>query len=127
MTGWSKLIASILVCLAAAACATTDRQGGFSNASPSTMGGVGRDDPMLVELRGKNGAEIRAKLGNPGFLRRDADAEIWQYYADGCVLDLFFQGGKGVQKSVAHVDLRGNGGKPQADRKCLTQITSRQP
>lgn len=127
MRGRGRFAASILVCLAMSACATTAKQDGFSNdtSSPTALG-VGRDDPALVELRGKNANEIRAKLGNPGFLRRDADAEIWQYYADGCVLDLFFQGGKGVQKSVAHIDLRGNGGKPQTDRKCLMAITANQ-
>lgn len=50
---------------------------------------------------------IHDLLGDPALVRRDGDAEVWQYRAAACVLDLFIYG---QPKRVAHVDLRDRGG-----------------
>ena len=50
---------------------------------------------------------LNKKLGEPALIRRDGDAEIWQYREDSCVLDLFLYG---QDKTVEHVDLRNRGG-----------------
>lgn len=42
-----------------------------------------------ARLKGLTPLQVREVLGQPGFLRRDAPAEIWQYRGRGCTLDLF--------------------------------------
>lgn len=63
------------------------------------------DDPR--QLMGLDRATLNEKLGEPALVRRDGDAEVWQYRADRCVLDLFLYG---TDKKVEHVDLRDRGG-----------------
>ncbi len=63
------------------------------------------------ELLGLSGDEITAKLGKPTLVRRDGDAEVWQYRRVNCVLDLFLYGGR---KQVEHVDLRDRGDASEA-------------
>lgn len=46
--------------------------------------------------------EIGYMFGRPALRRQDADAEIWQYKAGGCVVDFYFYG----QEELAHVDVR---------------------
>jgi hypothetical protein len=33
--------------------------------------------------------EVEELLGEPGLVRREAPAEVWQYQSGGCVLDVF--------------------------------------
>ena len=40
-------------------------------------------------LKGLTPLQVKEVLGKPGFQRRDAPAEIWQYRGRGCTLDLF--------------------------------------
>ncbi|MBE9555930.1 MAG: hypothetical protein IMF08_03655 [Proteobacteria bacterium] len=58
------------------------------------------------QLMGLDRATLGEKLGKPTLIRRDGDAEIWQYRADRCVLDLFLYG---MNKKVEHIDLRNRG------------------
>ncbi len=44
------------------------------------------------DLVGWTGDRLIALLGEPELRRREPPAEVWQYRADGCVLDLFFYG-----------------------------------
>jgi hypothetical protein len=62
------------------------------------------DDPQ--QLMGLDQDELNEKLGEPALIRRDGDAEVWQYRAERCVLDLFLYG---ALKRVEHVDLRNRG------------------
>lgn len=56
-------------------------------------------------LVGLTGSEVSGLLGRPGFVRRDAPAEIWQYRAADCVLDVFLYTEPGGAR-VKHVELR---------------------
>lgn len=60
-------------------------------------------DPRV--LVGLTGAEVADLLGRPGFVRRDAPAEIWQYRGGDCVLDVFLYTEPGGAR-VQHVELR---------------------
>jgi hypothetical protein len=62
------------------------------------------DDPR--QLMGLDRESLNEMLGEPALVRRDGDAEVWQYRADRCVLDLFLYG---ANKKVEHVDLRDRG------------------
>lgn len=61
-------------------------------------------DPQ--QLLGMDGVALNDLLGAPSVVRREGDAEIWQYRAEECVLDLFLYGG---MPQVEHVDLRDRG------------------
>lgn len=76
-------------------------------------------DPQ--RFKGMSGAEVTALLGRPSFQRKDADAEIWQYYgpASNCVLDLFVYPEADIAR-VAHAELRARGSG--AASACLAQI-----
>jgi hypothetical protein len=52
--------------------------------------------------------EISYLFGAPTVVRRDADARIWQYRGEACVLDVFFykEAGRDNGYSVTHVDFR---------------------
>jgi hypothetical protein len=58
-------------------------------------------------FHGMKRTDIARLLGRPDLLRRDGDAEIWQYRAGGCILDIFLYDEPGGMR-VAHADLRGN-------------------
>lgn len=51
----------------------------FESAEPADPG----------EVMGLARGEVEALLGEPGLVRRDAPAEVWQYQSGGCVLDVF--------------------------------------
>lgn len=73
------------------------------------------DDPQ--QLMGLDRDAVNGMLGEPTLVRRDGDAEVWQYRADRCVLDLFLYG---IDKKVEHVDLRDRGdGGEESVRDCF--------
>lgn len=73
------------------------------------------DDPQ--QLMGLDRDELNETLGEPALIRRDGDAEVWQYRADRCVLDLFLYG---AVKKVEHIDLRNRGDGDEAEiRDCF--------
>ncbi len=72
------------------------------------------------QLLGLSGDAVSEKLGKPALIRREGDAEIWQYRSPLCVLDLFLYGGV---KQVEHVDLRNRGeATPKAVRACFVRM-----
>ena len=58
-------------------------------------------------FHGLKRTDIARLLGRPDLLRRDGDAEIWQYRAGSCILDIFLYEEPGGMR-VAHADFRGN-------------------
>jgi len=57
-------------------------------------------------FRGLAEQEVIGFLGEPSFRRREKPAEIWQFYGQNCVLDLFLYDDSGI-KRVSHAELRG--------------------
>ena len=57
-------------------------------------------------FRGLAEQDVIAFLGEPSFRRREKPAEIWQFYGQNCVLDLFLYDDAGI-KRVSHAELRG--------------------
>ncbi len=69
--------------------------------SPGAMGSIGRPGshvPALKELNGLQPPQILAMLGQPDLRRDEPPAEIWQYRAADCVLNLFFYEDAGSYK-----------------------------
>ena len=75
-----------------------------------------------ARLKGLTPTQVKAMLGRPGFTRRDAPAEIWQYRGRACTLDLFLYEDDGHQV-VAHYAMRGT--QPLDERGCFDELTGR--
>lgn len=76
------------------------------------------DDPE--QLMGLDRDALNEKLGEPSLIRRDGDAEVWQYRGETCVLDLFLYG---PVKKVELVDLRNRGvGDEESVRDCFVGL-----
>ncbi len=75
-----------------------------------------------ARLKGMNTLEIRSILGKPGFTRRDAPAEIWQYRGRICTLDLFLYDDASGQ-TVAHYAVRG--AMPVSEGECVNELVGR--
>ncbi len=59
-------------------------------------------------LIGKTPTEIETAFGQPHLLRKDSPAEVWQYLADGCALNLFFfPNGSDQNLVINHVAING--------------------
>jgi len=77
------------------------------------------DDP--AQLLGQSAAQAHSLLGEPRLVRRDGPAEIWQYRASGCILDVFLYDA-GADRTVRHVDLRGPGTATPERRACFARM-----
>ncbi|MDA8231147.1 MAG: hypothetical protein M0006_07405 [Magnetospirillum sp.] len=65
-------------------------------------------------LKGLTAIQVKALLGAPGFTRRDAPAEIWQYRSGRCTLDLFLYDGAAGQ-TVEGYDVRSSDSMAEKD------------
>lgn len=78
--------------------------------------------PDLKDFMNQTGIEIAGLLGDPGFVRRDPPAELWQYRASECTLDLFlYDDGYGDYR-LTHFDFRGATFTDAARDDCLRDI-----
>lgn len=66
---------------------------------------IAGDPAALTKLTER---EISYLFGTPSMVRRDADARIWQYRTEGCVVDVYFykNGDRNSGFDVTHVDFR---------------------
>lgn len=76
-------------------------------------------DPQ--KLVGLSPGKLADRLGSPGFVRRDGSAEIWQYLAEACILDVFLYRDKDVL-AVDYVELRGRGASQLSRRDCYREM-----
>ncbi len=74
------------------------------------------DDPK--QLFGLDGQRVATLLGPADFVRRDGSAEVWQYRAEACVLNVYLYKGPGGL-TVAHVVLRKRERASLPPRKCF--------
>ena len=67
-------------------------------------------DARPSQLMGLGAADVTALLGAPGFVRTEADAQVWQYAIDGCVLDIYlYPDEAGGPPGVVYYEIRSNG------------------
>lgn len=108
-------ISAALVALAA--CGTADGERKFQ---PDSM--VEEDSGII----GLDQLAVQKLLGEPGLVRREAPAEIWQYRHAGCVLDLFLYREK-TGSRVLHAEARTLDAKPTATKACIDALLDDQP
>lgn len=106
-----RLLPAIAALVLLAACGETGpEEQPADDSGPVHYNGAASPAPREEDpdkLLGLEADTIHDLLGDPALVRRDGDAEVWQYRAAACVLDLFIYG---RPKRVAHVDLRDRGG-----------------
>jgi hypothetical protein len=76
------------------------------------------------KLVGLDRPTLQALLGAPALQRAEGKAELWQYRAAACVLDVFFFAGKDGQSRVTHADLRGRRDSRAAPQGCYADIVA---
>lgn len=77
------------------------------------------DDPQ--QLLGLSGNDVTGRLGTPVLVRRDGPAEIWQYKATACILDVFLYTTADGQR-VRYVELRGRDASTEPQRQCFVSL-----
>jgi hypothetical protein len=83
--------------------------------------------PIPETLIGADRDTLATRLGKPVFLMRAKASEIWQYRAQGCVLDLFLYEDAGDLR-VTYLEARDLAGNALAPADCLGAIVAvRQP
>ncbi len=76
------------------------------------------DDPE--RLMGLGTGALTQMLGRPGFVRRDASAQLWRYRNESCILDLFLYRGTGrPEYFVSYIEARRSEGGAAVKRECL--------
>ncbi len=77
------------------------------------------NDPQ--QLLGLAGAVVSLQLGVPSLIRRDGTAEIWQYRATACILDVFLYA-SGDEQVVRHVELRSRNASKEPHQRCFAEL-----
>ena len=80
---------------------------------------------LRARIKGMEKSAIARLLGEPGFIRRDDPAEIWQYRGERCILDIFMYK-DGNSFTAAHVTLRSRTVERPADEECYANIFARE-
>lgn len=74
-----------------------------------------------TELVGLNKENVQDLLGEPQLIRRDGPAEVWQYTANACILDLFLYE-VGEKHRVEYMELRTQPGEAFPKERCYEQL-----
>jgi|GEM_PF-3226873 len=83
--------------------------------------------PLPEAIIGLDSDRLAAQLGKPVFLMRAKASEIWQYRAEGCVLDLYLYEESGALR-VLYLEARDSFGASQAPGACIAAVhAARQP
>jgi len=77
------------------------------------------DDP--AQLMGLDRDGVGALLGTPNLVRREAPAEIWQYFAGDCVFDVVLYE-RGAGYAVSYLEARDTAAAVQPPRPCLGKL-----
>ncbi len=112
--------------LALAACAGPAPTPGGADTNGAATGAAGRTATEKPEqFKGLSDTALLARLGQPNYRRHDGAAEIWQYYGQGCVLDLFLYAGD-TGKTVTYAETRNRNPGEDPDPQCLARLLAGQ-
>ena len=78
-------------------------------------------DARPARFLGLQDAELRRLLGDPDLLRREAQAQVWQYQQDSCVLDVYLYPQDG-ENLVVYIEARDQEAESLPAVRCLTPL-----
>jgi hypothetical protein len=107
--------------IAASGCAQVPEPAESALTAPSSPGA--RAVPAAGEVMGMDMPSLKNALGLPSVTRRERPAQIWQYRAGGCVLDVFFYEDSGIER-VVHLEARDRQARPVALEACLPEVAA---
>jgi len=97
------IAAAFAILAALSACASPDGAATASSAFPAPTLQHPLRTPEIKDLAGLQPADVVAILGPPDLRRDEPPAELWQYRAADCVLNLFFYREAGSYR-LAHAE-----------------------
>ena len=86
------------------------------------QGQPGPSDPVRsAAILGLDGGAVRKLLGEPGLIRRETPAEVWQYRTADCVLDVVLYD-HATGPRVAYAEARTSAAEPTPTDTCLSDV-----
>jgi hypothetical protein len=86
------------------------------------QGEPGPSDPVRsAAILGLDSGAVRKLLGEPGLIRRETPAEVWQYRTADCVLDVVLYD-HAAGPRVAYAEARTSAAEPTATDTCLSDV-----
>jgi hypothetical protein len=90
------------------------------------QGQPGASDPVRsAAILGLDSGAVRKLLGEPGLIRRETPAEVWQYRTADCVLDVVLYD-HATGPRVAYAEARTSAAEPAPTDACLSDVLSKQ-
>jgi len=84
-----------------------------------------RSDPIhSASILGLDGGAVRKLLGEPGVIRRETPAEVWQYRTANCVLDVVLYD-QASGKRVVYTEARTPTAEPTQADPCLSDVLTK--
>ena len=81
------------------------------------------DPTRSAAILGLDSGAVRKLLGEPGLIRRETPAEVWQYRTAGCVLDVvLYDQASGPR--VVYAEARTSAAEPAATDDCLSDVVT---
>jgi hypothetical protein len=119
------VMAAFPVIVILAACTASQNSAPVNSLAPAVESSIGiapsNPPPLPETIIGLDSDGLSAELGKPVFLMRAKAAEIWQYRAEGCVLDLYLYEESGAMR-VLYLEARDSAGESQAPGICIAAI-----
>lgn len=78
--------------------------------------------PKPDELMGKDPGALRSRMGEPSLLRKEGDAQVWQYAGTGCVVFLYLYDNASGTPQVTFLDARSKASGAVAVAPCLDDV-----
>lgn len=86
------------------------------------QGQPGTSDPVRsAAILGLDSGAVRKLLGEPGLIRRETPAEVWQYRTTDCVLDVVLYD-HATGPRVAYAEARTSAAEPAPTDACLSDV-----
>lgn len=78
--------------------------------------------PSPKELMGKGPGDLRKTLGTPSLLRKEGDAQVWQYAGTSCVVFLYLYDNAAGKPEVSYLDARAKSDGAVEVAPCLDDV-----
>lgn len=78
--------------------------------------------PKPEELMGQGPEALRRRMGEPSLLRKEGDAQVWQYAGTGCVVFLYLYDSPAGTPQVTFLDARAKSNGAVAVAPCLDDV-----